>query len=51
MAKVNIKSEKSFLSENFITQTRHFMRFHLTKSSTVLLVLVVLPATDTNETG
>ena len=54
MAKVNIKSEKSLLSEEFITQARLFMRlfmrFHLTKSSTALLVFAVLPTTATSGT-
>ena len=33
MAKVNINLRESPLSEEFITQARLFMRFHLTKSS------------------
>ena len=49
MAKVNIKSEKPLLSEEFITQAL-FMRFHLTKSSTALLVFAVLPTTATSVT-
>ena len=50
MAKVNIKSEKTLLSEEFITQARLSMRFHLTKSSTALLVFAVLPTTATSGT-
>ena len=34
MAKVNKNLRKPLLSEEFITQARLFMRFHLTKSST-----------------
>lgn len=36
MAKVNINLRESPLSEEFITQARLFMHFHLTKSSTAL---------------
>ena len=50
MAKVNIKSEKITLSEEFITQARLSMRFHLTKSSTALTVFAVLPTTATSGT-
>ena len=57
MAKVNIKSEKSLLLEEFITQARLSIHFHLTKSSTAhnytydaLLVFAVLPTTATSGT-
>ncbi len=45
MAKVNKNLRKPLLSEEFITQARLFMRFHLPKSSTALLVFAVLPTT------
>ena len=41
---------KSLLSEEFITQARLFMRFHLTKSSTALLVFAAPPTTATSGT-
>ena len=54
MAKVNIKSEKItpfggiyYASKAFYAL---FMRFHLTKSSTALLVFAVLPTTATSGT-
>ena len=53
-AKVNIKSEKMtpfgeiyYASKAFYAL---FMRFHLTKSSTALLVFAVLPTTTTSGT-
>ncbi len=48
--KVNIKSEKSLLSKEFITQAGLFMRFHLTKSSTALLMSAAPPTTATSGT-
>ena len=54
IAKVNIKSEKItpfggiyYASKAFYAL---FMRFHLTKSSTALLVFAVLPTTATSGT-
>ena len=41
---------KSLLSEEFITQARLFMRFHLPKSSTALLVFAAPPTTATSGT-
>ena len=41
---------KSLLSEEFITQARLFMHFHLTKSSTALLVFAAPPTTATSGT-
>ena len=41
---------KSLLSEEFITQAKLFMRFHLTKSSTALLVFAAPPTTATSGT-
>mgnify|MGYP003280412330 FL=1 len=50
MAKVNIKSEKIIPFGGIYTQARLFMRFHLTRSSTALLVFAVLPTTATSGT-
>ena len=43
MQKYKYNLIKSLLSEEFITQARLFMRFHLTKSSTALLVFAAPP--------
>ena len=48
--KVNINLRQSLLSEESITQARLFMRFHLTKSSTALLVFAAPPTTATSGT-
>ena len=50
MAKVNIKSEKITPFGGIYYASKAFMRFHLTKSSTTLLVLAVLPTTATSGT-
>ena len=52
MAKVNIKSEKitPFGGIYYVTQARLFMHFHLTKSSTALLVSAAPPTTATSGT-
>ena len=50
MAKVNIKSEKITPFGGITTAARLFMRFHLTKSSTALLVFAALPTTATSGT-
>ena len=45
MAKVNIKSEKITPFGGIYYASKASMRFHLTKSSTALLVFAVLPTT------
>ena len=50
MAKVNIKSEKITPFGGIYYASMLFMRFHLTKSSTTLLVFAVLSTTATSGT-
>ena len=50
MAKVNIKSEKITPFGGIYYASKAFMRFHLTKLSTTLLVFAVLPTTATSGT-
>ena len=50
MAKVNIKSEKITPFGGIYYASKAIMRFHLTKSSTALLVFAAPPTTATSGT-
>ena len=50
MAKVNIKSERITPFGGIYYASKAFMRFHLTKSSTALLMFAAPPTTATSGT-